>query len=51
MHATESLPETLCETLHEMVTERRKVYGSRYACLLVAPLSGDAPKLASMAAL
>lgn len=41
----------LADRIGEMVTERRKVYGSRYASLLVAPLSGDAPKLASMAAL
>ena len=41
----------LADRIGEMVTERRKVYGNRYASLLVAPLSGDAPKLASMAAL
>ena len=41
----------LADRIGEMVTERRKVYGSRYTSLLVAPLSGDAPKLASMAAL
>ena len=41
----------LADRIGEMVTERRKVYGSRYASLLVAPLSGDAPKLTGMAAL
>ena len=41
----------LADRIGEMVAERRKVYGNRYASLLVAPLSGDAPKLASMAAL
>lgn len=41
----------LADRIGEMITERRKVYGSRYAGLLATPLSGDAPKLASMAAL
>lgn len=41
----------LADRIGEMVTERRKVYGNRYAGLLVAPLSGDAPKRATLAAL
>ena len=41
----------LAERLGEMITERRKVYGTRYASLLTTPLSGDAPKRATLQAL
>jgi len=41
----------LADRIGEMVAERRKVYGSRYAGLLATPLSGDAPKRARLAAL
>ena len=41
----------LADRINEMVTERRKVYGNRYASLLVTPLSDVAPKWAAMAAL
>jgi len=42
---------SLADRINEMVTERRKVYGNRYASLLVTPLSDVAPKWAAMAAL
>ena len=41
----------LADRLSETIAERRKVYGSRYASLLATPLSGDAPKRATLQAL